>query len=49
VRRFNNIELALAQPTTKGERPIEEDLGFVLYRRKPLPGSPPVAGTPKGP
>ncbi len=34
IKRFDSLELALAQPNTKGERPLEEDLGFVLYRRK---------------
>jgi len=35
VKRFDSLELALAQPNTKGERPLEEDMAFILYRRKP--------------
>jgi hypothetical protein len=34
AKRFDSFELTLKQPATKGERPAQEDLGFVLYRRK---------------
>ena len=34
MKRFSSLDLTLAQPATTGERPVGEDVNFVLYRRK---------------